>query len=94
MTNDAVQNLAAVLRKRFPYVDIRSDQGDTVRLLSPTLAAACRHINGVFRAKVVSLTASELDYSDELVEEFEDSSPEELADDLASYFPDPSSAME
>ncbi len=86
MKNEEMQKLEDVLRTRFEHVDIRSDQCDTIRLLSSTLAAGCRYVDGVCNAKVISLTANELDYGDELVAEFQESSPEALADRLAEYY--------
>ncbi len=78
--------LAIELRNRFPKLDIRSDQSESIRLISPTIAALCTVANGDFHATLVSLDASELDYEDELLAEFCEPEADLLINRLAEYF--------
>jgi|LakMenE18May11ns_1017448.scaffolds.fasta_scaffold9832036_2 hypothetical protein len=78
--------LATELRNRFPKLDIRSDQSESIRLISPTIAAQCKVVDGDFQATLVSLDASELDYEDELIAEFCEPEAELLINRLAEYF--------
>ncbi len=78
--------LENALRLRFPVADIRSDQCDTVRVISATVAAGCRVDETRYTATVISLLADDLDYDDEVVAEFSEQSPELLVEQLAMYF--------
>ncbi|MCP4676281.1 MAG: hypothetical protein GY854_12375 [Deltaproteobacteria bacterium] len=75
-----------VLRLRFPDNDIRSDQCDTIRVISSTVAAGCRTDGIRFSATVVSLLADELDYEDEVIAEIDEPTAQLLAERLAEYF--------
>ena len=78
--------LEQVLRRRFPTTDIRTDQCNMIRLISSTMAAGCSEKEDYFQAMVVSLAASNIDYTDELVADIQEPTPERLADRLAEFF--------
>ena len=77
--------LESVLRNRFQKVDIRSDQCDIIRMISPSISAGCLFSDGRYEAKVISLKC-EVDFDTKLLASFECLTPEGLADSLAEYF--------
>ncbi|TWT32064.1 hypothetical protein Enr8_39900 [Blastopirellula retiformator] len=87
MTIQEFTQLENVLRERFATVDIRSDQCDTIRLISPSITAGCSYSDGHYHAKVISLELeSDLDFETKLLATLDESTPGKLADSLAEFF--------
>lgn len=77
--------LENALRARYRNVDIRSDQCDTIRLLSPSVVAGCRYADGWYRAEVVSLEI-ETDLDTKLLATLQEPTEEGLVNSLAKFF--------
>ncbi len=86
MTNNKYLELAKALRENFKHIDIRSDQCELVRMITPSLSVGCEVVNEQYQAKVVSHeTDSGFDFDTELLETIQVETIEELVQSIKKY---------
>ena len=85
MRSSELDRLEKALREHFTELDIRSDQCDTVRIITPTLTAGCTCSDGHYCAKVISMEG-DFDFETQLLANLVEDSPEGLVMALQEYF--------
>lgn len=80
-----MKKLETALRDQFPELDIRSDQCETIRIISGMTTAGCSYDDDHYHAKVISMKG-DFDFETKLLAELNETSAEELAKALKLYF--------
>lgn len=80
-----LKKLETALRDQFPELDIRSDQCETIRIISGMTTAGCSCDDDHFHAKVIAMEG-DFDFETKLLAELKETSAEELAMALKPYF--------